>query len=839
VTPERWNDIKTLLDEALEVPPEERDAFLATLAGSDAELVREVKALLALETQLGSFIERPLMRLGGDGGAADRAGERLGPYRLVREIGHGGMGTVYLAERADDEFDQRVAVKILKRGLDTDEVVDRFRNERQIHAGLDHPNIARLLDGGSTADGLPYLVMEHVEGRPIDVYCREEGLGLEERLELFLAVCSAVELAHRNLVVHRDLKPTNILVAAGGVPKLLDFGIAKLLGPQDAEGMMTVAGWRFLTPEYASPEQVSGAPVTTATDVYSLGVVLYQLLADRRPYELAERSVEGLAQVLSAGDPPRPGSVAPAARAARLAGDLDTIVLMAMRREPERRYGTVEQLADDLRRHLGGMPVRAVPDTVGYRVGKFVRRHRWGVAAAAAIVSLLLAFGAVSLVLMQQARTEARRAQAVTAFLVDDVFALADPDEELGPDATVKELVERGRGLLHERLREEPVIRAELLLALGKVSKELGELDAAESMLEESLDLRTATLGPTHPSVAEAKNELAGVSVSRRSPEAMVDAERLTREALDIQRRHHAPRSPEVLEIETNLAMILNRTGKLEEADVLHEKLISDWRRNGNDEELATVLNNHGSALIRRSDYQAAVPFVAEALELRRRVYPDANSRLAATLNNLGATLDKLDRLEDARKLYAEALDISRQLHPDGHSDTVTKLINLATVHHKQGTNGEAERLLDQAQELSERVETSSEAKVAIQRHLAAVRTGLGKPALAEVAARQALERQVLEVGREHWRRYDVESVLGGALAAQGRFGAAERLLVGSYQKLDEIEGPDSSYTDQARRRLIDLYERWGKPDLAAPYREPGEEPGAVEIAEPENPNVA
>ena len=537
VTPERWQDVKALLDEALEVAQEERTAFLEAMAGSDPDLVREVQALLALETQIGRFIERPVVRLGRHGDDADRVGQRLGPYRLAREIGRGGMGTVYLAERADEEFDRRVAVKVLKRGLDTDEVVRRFRTERQILAGLDHPNIARLLDGGTTDDGLPYLVMEHVDGRPIDVFCREEQLDVEQRLELFLAVCSAVELAHRNLVVHRDLKPSNILVTADGVPKLLDFGIAKLLDPQDAEGMMTVAGWRFLTPEYASPEQVSGAPVTTATDVYSLGVVLYQLLADRRPYELAERSVEGLAQVLSAGDPPPPSRVAPAPRAAHLAGDLDNIALMALRREAERRYGTVEQLADDLRRHLRGLPVRAVPDTVGYRVGKFVRRHRWGVAAAAAFVSLLLAFGAVSLVLMQRAQVEARRAEAVTDFLVQDVFANADPDQQLGPDAKVTDLVKLGREGLENDLQQDPAIRATLLHALGSVASKLGQLDEADAMLQEALDLRTKLFGPDDLKVAETKNELAGVALGRRSPEAAETAERLTREALAIQRQ--------------------------------------------------------------------------------------------------------------------------------------------------------------------------------------------------------------------------------------------------------------------------------------------------------------
>ncbi len=823
MTPERWHDIKALLDEALEVPPAERDEFLAAMAGSDPELVQEVGALLALETQLGSFIERPFVRLGGHGDAADRVGERLGPYRLAREIGHGGMGTVYLAERADEEYDQRVAVKVLKRGLDTDEVVRRFRTERQILAGLDHPNIARLLDGGTTGDGLPYLVMEHVDGRPIDVYCREEGLGLDERLALFLAVCSAVALAHRNLVVHRDLKPSNILVTADGVPKLLDFGIAKLLDPQDAEGMMTVAGWRFLTPEYASPEQVSGAPVTTATDVYSLGVVLYQILADRRPYELAERSVEGLAQVLSAGDPPRPSQVAPAPRAASLAGDLDNIVLMALRRDAERRYGTVEQLADDVRRHLDGLPVHAAPDTVRYRVGKFVRRHRWGVATAAAIVSLLLAFGAVSLVLMQQARAEERRTQAVTEFLVEDVFGAADPNEGgLGPEASAVDLVRYSRQSITDSLHGDPALRASMLFALGSVSLKLGDLEAAESMLQEALALRLTDLPSDDPKIGEVKNELAGVHLQRRAE--IETAERLTREALAIQRRHFRPSSPEVLEIETNLAMILNRAGKTEEADALNQKLIGDWRRIGNREELATVLNNHGSTLHLRSDYAAAEPLLREAVALRREVYRRPNSRLATSLNNLGSTLDKLGRWEEAEALYTEALAINRELFPDGHAQMVNKLNSLATVKQKRGALGEAKALLTEAQELSGEFEVSVLLRVALLRNLASVHSDLGEFTTAEALAREAL---ALEIPPTQWRLYDVESVLGGALAGQGRFEASEPLLVNGYSRLIEMEGPASDYTQQARRRLVALYQAWGKPEQEALY-------GADEVPEAE-----
>jgi non-specific serine/threonine protein kinase/serine/threonine-protein kinase len=380
VTPERWERLKSLFAEALGRSRWERKAFVESLTGDDAAL-RETLASLLDADRDDAFLEDPAARL-GEGGEAP-APERLGPYAVIREIGRGGMGAVYLAARADDEFEKRVAIKLVPVGLGGTLLRERFRQERQILARLDHPNVARLLDGGTTPDGVPWVAMEYVDGRSITEHCDGNALDLKARLRLFRIVCSAVQYAHQNLVVHRDLKPGNILVSEGGTPKLLDFGIARLLETGEGDGTKTVVGLRALTPDYASPEQLREEPVTILTDVYSLGVVLFELIAGKRPYRTTSASATEVERFHEAGLPP-PSSVRPVSR------DLDAIVLKAMRREPAERYGSVELLSEDLGRFLDGNAVEARRGNAAYRMRRFVRRHKVVVAAAALVVLSLL-----------------------------------------------------------------------------------------------------------------------------------------------------------------------------------------------------------------------------------------------------------------------------------------------------------------------------------------------------------------------------------------------------------------------------------------------------------------
>ena len=422
--PERWERLETLFHAMLALPADARAAALAEACGGDRELHAEVSRLLDADAHASAFVSGAEAGLGRVAATVMPPDTQIGAYRIVRELGRGGMGRVFLAERADAQFQMRVAIKLIQRWMDSDAVLQRFRHERQILAGLDHPNIARLLDGGTTADGVPYFVMEYVDGVPIDQYCRDHKLTIDARLELFRQVCAAVSYAHQHLVVHRDIKPSNILVTADGTPKLLDFGIARLLEGGDG-ALVTEAGLQAMTPQYASPEQLRGARVTTVSDVYALGVLLYELLAGERPYDVTGRTTEEIRDVIANSPPMKPSAAAErrgdGATARRLRGDLDTIVVTAMRQDPAERYGSVALLSEDVRRHLAALPVTARGDSWRYRAARFVRRQKLGVAAAAAI--LLTLIGGVIATSWQARVARAERARAERRFA--DVRRLA------------------------------------------------------------------------------------------------------------------------------------------------------------------------------------------------------------------------------------------------------------------------------------------------------------------------------------------------------------------------------------------------------------------------------
>ena len=445
MTPEDWRRVREILEQALELTPDRRPVYLEKVCAGNLVLRREVEALIAADEQAGpafmagSAAEAASVMIVAED-AASLAGTRIGPYQIVEEIGHGGMGTVYRAVRADDQYRKQVAIKVVRGGLGDEFRVHRFRSERQILANLDHANIARLLDGGETEDGRPYVVMEYVEGLPIDEYCDQTKLTIPERLKLFRTVCSAVAYAHQHLVIHRDIKPANILVTKEGEAKLLDFGIAKILDPEETGVEQTVTVMRLMTPEYASPEQVRGLAITTASDVYSLGVVLYGLLTGRRPYGRASRVPHDIVQAVIETEPEKPSASVTRAETVTaqavshpreevpeklqrlLRGDLDNIVLKALRKEPERRYASVEQFSEDIRRHLEGLPVIARPDTFFYRSGKFVNRHKTGVAAAITVLLTLI----VGLVVTVHETYIARMERAKAEQRFNDVRKLAN-----------------------------------------------------------------------------------------------------------------------------------------------------------------------------------------------------------------------------------------------------------------------------------------------------------------------------------------------------------------------------------------------------------------------------
>ena len=515
-----------MLSHALELDTGPRLSFLDSACANDADLRDEVDLLLAqrvdgdrdLIEQCASDATRLRFT------TPTKEGTRIGPYRIVREIGHGGMGSVYLAERDDENYRQQVAIKLIKPGLGGEAIRKRFRNEMQILADLNHPNIARLLDGGETVDGVPYLVMEYVEGFPIDVFCDERQLRIRQRLEIFSTVCAAVQYAHQHLIIHRDIKPGNILVTGEGLPKLVDFGIAKLLD-QDRTNE-TATALAFMTPDYASPEQVRGASVTTATDIYSLGVVLYELLTGRRPFRLKSGVPHEIAKAICEEQPERPSTTRPVqlnARQKRLHSDLDNIVLMAMRKEPQRRYKTAEQFAEDLHRHLNGLPVRARADTVGYRTSKFIQRHKFGVAAASLIV-LTLSIGIIAtlwqarIARAERARAE-RRFNEVRQLANSFVFEVHDSVVNLpGSTAARRLIAQRGLRYLDSLALDaagDRGLQRELAAAYEKLGAvqytpsvaHLGDLTGAIESHRKAAALREALVA-AEPSNAEYRREL-------------------------------------------------------------------------------------------------------------------------------------------------------------------------------------------------------------------------------------------------------------------------------------------------------------------------------------------
>jgi serine/threonine protein kinase/tetratricopeptide (TPR) repeat protein len=525
--------LKEIFHSARQLPPGERDPFLNSACAGDERLRREIEALLESDRAADDFIADPPARLvvdafGGSSPDPSEAGRMIGHYKLIKCIGSGGMGAIYLAERADQQFQMQVAIKLIKRGMDTDSILRRFQHERQILASLEHPNIARLLDGGTTEDGMPYFVMEYIEGDRIDHYAEEHQLSISERLELFRQVCGAVSYAHQRLVVHRDLKPSNILVTPAGVPKLLDFGIAKIIEPNDnAEMLATITVVPMMTPEYASPEQIEGTPATTLSDVYSLGAVLYELLAGQPPYRLQKRSPQEIAKAISSAQIEKPSAVASRLEdARRLRGDLDNIVGMAMRRETERRYRSVEQFSEDIRRHLAGRPVVAQPDTLSYRSAKFLRRNRLAVSAAA-LLFLTLVGGIVATTWqahkarLQERRARAEQARAERRF--NDVRKLAhsvlfdyhDAIKALPGATKVRELLVRDALNYLDSLAAEAhgdrALQRELAAAyerVGDVRQTLGDMAGTLESQMKALRIREALLA-ADPSDLQARRGLA------------------------------------------------------------------------------------------------------------------------------------------------------------------------------------------------------------------------------------------------------------------------------------------------------------------------------------------
>ncbi|MDH5824419.1 serine/threonine-protein kinase [Luteimonas sp. RD2P54] len=763
---ERWKRVRALFDRLVELPREQWQRRLADTCAGDAALEQEVLALLAADA--GIRAEPPRLAAEGIALLADLvwrdeaaelerlAGTRLGPFRLLHPIGHGGMGAVWLAERADGEFAQKVAIKLIRSVWDEAEAEARFRAERQILAGLQHPRIAHLIDGGVTPDGKPWLALEYVDGIDLGRYSERHRLDLKQRLQLFLSVCEAVAHAHARLVVHRDLKPSNILVSGDGSVKLLDFGIAKLVDAQFPQASTT----RVFTPEYAAPEQVRGEPVTTAVDVYALGLLLYELLTGRHPYRPENATPAAYERAVLEQAPTRPSHAvtrdgaegAAAALSAQrrltpqrlkreLRGDLDAIMLKALRKEPAQRYGSVQDLAADLRAWLQHRPVAARRGGWRYGAARFLRRHALAIAAAAtAVCGLAIGLGLAlwqaheARVQRDVARYEMRKSEQTLRFLTG-LFDLADPHRNLGANVTARELLAQGKRQIDTELKDAPDARAALLGALGNAYLGLGLFDEAEPLLAENLRLRRAggerdalvrALFDYGRALAEAGRMREDLALMREAAALLPDvaanaallaeveyrqatqlynlsehaeSEALYRRALSRERSLYGHYKPQTV---INFVTLLRVTERAREGERFTRAALALARERlpANDPAIASLLASLAQDLQAQGRHAEAEPLYREALELKRQVFGEEHQQTLVTLNGLGTVLDAADKPEQAIEVLTRVVALRRKQLGDGHKDIASPLNNLARVETKLGRYREARAHYQEAQRL-------------------------------------------------------------------------------------------------------------------------------------------
>ncbi len=713
---QRWQHIKSVVQAALTLAQPEREDYLTYACHGDETVRNEIEGLLrAIEaSEKEEFLEKPgpvYENLAAElsekwldiSYRRDMIGQKIGPFRLTKLAGTGGMGAVFKAERTDGYFRQVVAVKLIRAGVDSDENRRRFRMEQEILARLHHPNIARLYDGGIVPGGTPYLIMEFVEGIPVDEYCNRNRLSLDARLELFRDVCLAVQYAHTNLVIHRDLKPQNILVTREGIVKILDFGVAKFINPEATEITLfeTLPGQKLWTPQYAAPEQVKGEAITTATDVYALGIILHKLLTDTWPLDFRNKNLAAIERTIIHSPPAAPSrsvsasdiktcaalrGVSPSELIKSLTGDLDALVLRAIRKEPEYRYHSAGQLLDELDRYRKGLPLMARKGTFKYRARKFVARNRWAVFTAF-ILFFALGLGLVGTIWQAKvaererdlARLETAKARAAQDYLIG-LFEEADPARMQGETVTVHELVQRGIERLSDDLEAQPEVHVEMLRVLGRIQQTLGNFNLSSELLEQALDKTRKLRGNDHLDVAAVAVLLGDAA---RWNGELETAESLLREALMIRRNHFQEDNADMAANMDRLARVLEMRGNFDEAENLYHEALEMRERlfGGNSDAVSATLSNLGWLLHQTGRKEAAEEALRRSLQIRQQILNSPHPALASTQNNLAVVLRSKGSYEEALYFFERALEQERQLHGDDHPRITTAMSNLSQIH--------------------------------------------------------------------------------------------------------------------------------------------------------------
>ena len=889
LNPERWSRVEELFARATDLEAGVRTAYLDEACRGDTELREYILDLLRDDSSLDVTIEKTIadtairVFASGEAPADEMRGQMIGPYRVERLLGSGGMGMVYLAKRADQQFDQDVAIKLGRHRLVDPDTVLRLRNERQILADLDHPNIARLFDGGTTDEGVPYLVMEYIDGIRVDTYCDLHRLDIAQRLEVFQTICSAVHYAHQNLIIHRDIKATNILVAADGTPKLLDFGIAKLI---DAAGTatdgLTREGAVIMTPVNAAPEQLLGNAVTTSTDVYGLGLLLYRLLSGYPAHELEGMTPNQFAQVVCQHDVVKPSSrlqreqlvpsrsphdldlqtVASDRRTSvprlqrQLRGDLDTIVLKALRKEPERRYRSASALADDISLHRKSLPIVARSESWRYRAGKFVRRHYAAVTASVLVVAMLAVFSVVVSVQNRNIARERDTAQEVSKFL-EEIFNAQDPREARGAKITADVLLAKGAQEIEEDLDDRPEIQSTLMGTIGRVYRNLGEIPQSIDMLEKALAQQIDLYGEDSPIVAATQNDLAQ-SLTQRADYAR--ARTLLESAKAINTREFGAVSKQVAENLQNLANLHNRSGDLDNAQSCIEESIAIYTELAANSEtdaepdpqtrimLAASKATYARILQVKGDYDRTEALLLEAIDIVadtglenypatayylqnlgvlqrtkgdldaaretldhavvtiRRIFGDQHDLLAATMVQQGIVYQLTGDFENAELVLREALNLRSERRGERHPSVGYVLVILGMLQHDMADLAAAEESLRRSLSIfDEAYEGDHQNTASALTELGAVLNSAGKPGEALVLLQRALQIREDDFGAEHELLAGTRTEIADALTRLGQYDAAEPILLESYEVLRDTPGRRQRRATKALARFYEL----------------------------------
>ena len=868
----RWEQIQTLFHEATDQPAPERLSFLTAASGGDRQLVADVMALLEEDARGSSLLDRDVAQIAGQMLGAPAAmpslpSEEFGPYRIRAALGEGGMGVVYLAERED--LGSLVAIKLLRDAWMSPARRERFASEQRTLAQMTHPSIARLYDADTLSDGTPWFVMEYVPGVPLTEYCLQHRSSMEERLKLFRSVCEAVQYAHSRAVIHRDLKPSNILVKADGGVKLLDFGIAKQLDQRDMPADQTRTGLRLMTPAYAAPEQIRGEHAGIYTDVYALGVILYELLTGQLPFDFSNRTPGETEAMIVGHEPEKPslragcksgGERVPQASKTSWA-DLDVLCLTAMHKDPQRRYGSVEALIRDIDHYSKGAPLEAQPDSLRYRVGKFVGRNRRAVLAATAVSVTLVALVVFFTLRLANARNaalaQAARTQRIQRFMLN---LFNGGDKEAGPADNLRVVNLLDRGVQEARsLDREPAVQAELYQTLGGIYEKLGKFGQADALLRAALDQRKSAAGPGSAEVARSEVEL---GLLRSDQVKLDEAERLVRDGLEKAKRLRPPDHATVAQAMLALGQVLRTRGGYTEAIGVLEQALKLLSGPGPPTpELADTLNELANNHYQAGHYETAKSLHERALAMHRQLFGERHPSVAGDLLDLADIQQELGYYPEAERLARQSLDITRPYYGNDHPQTANNLTVLGRALHFQQRYDEAVDALQQALVIRERVygkvhpsvadtvnelgsvaymrDQLDEAERQFQRMadiyqavyhghyfgMAVAEANLGSVCLdrkqwtrAEQFFRQALQLYVETQGADHVNSAIAHIKLGRALLRQLRYREAEEHTLAGYQILSKQASPSVTWLQSARKDLAAIYDALQEPEKAKKF---------------------